>query len=272
MENLPSDWSALAGVVLLLGLKHGFDADHLATIDGLTRCNARAGRPFARFCGALFSLGHGLVVMAIALAVGALSRSWHTPQWLQISGAWISIGFLTLLGGLNLHAVLAADPDQVVAPVGLKGRWLGRLATVEHPALVLLVGALFALSFDTISQSALFALAATRFGGIGHVVALGALFTSGMLATDAVNGLWIARLIARADALARIASRVMSLAVAAVSLLVAALGAVRYLSPVIDTWSEGRELWLGAAVVATVAIGALSATLLARARGVLPQQ
>jgi high-affinity nickel-transport protein len=265
MHELPSDWSALAAVVLLLGLKHGFDADHLAMIDGLTRCNARAGRAFARFCGALFSVGHGLVVLAIALAVGVASRSWRTPGWLEISGAWISIGFLALLGGLNLHAVLAADPGQMVAPVGLKGRWLGRLARVEHPALVLLVGALFALSFDTISQSALFALTAIRFGGIGHAVALGALFTAGMLATDAVNGLWIARLIARADALARIASRVMSLAVAAVSLLVAALGAVRALSPVIDAWSDGQELWLGAAVVATVAGGALLANLLARA-------
>jgi high-affinity nickel-transport protein len=266
MQNLPSDWTALAGVVLLLGLKHGFDADHLATIDGLTRCNARAGNAFARFCGALFSLGHGLVVLAIALAVGALSRSWQTPGWLEVSGAWISIGFLTLLGVLNLHAVLAADPDQVVAPVGLKGRWLGRLVAVEHPALVLLVGAMFALSFDTISQAALFALAATHFGGIGHAAALGLLFTTGMVATDAVNGMWIARLIARADALARIASRVMSLAVAAVSLLVAALGAARYLSPVIDSWSEGRQLWLGAGVLSTVTLSAAVAGIWAQQR------
>jgi high-affinity nickel-transport protein len=200
--------------------------------------------------------------MGIALAVGSLSRSWQTPQWLEVSGAWISIGFLTLLGALNLHAVLSASPGEVVAPVGLKGRWLGRLASVEHPVLVLLVGALFALSFDTISQSALFALAASRFGGIAHVMALGALFTSGMLATDAVNGLWIARLIARADTLARIASRVMSLAVAGVSLSVAALGAMRVLSPAIDAWSEGRELWLGGSVVAAVSAGALLATAL----------
>jgi high-affinity nickel-transport protein len=264
MQNLPSDWTALAGVVLLLGLKHGFDADHLATIDGLTRSNARAGRVFAPYCGALFSLGHGAVVLAIALAVGALSEGWHTPGWLEASGAWISIGFLTLLGGLNLHAVLTAEPGAVVAPVGIKGRILGRLVGVQHPALVLLVGALFALSFDTVSQSALFALAATRYGGIEHVVTLGLLFTVGMLLTDAVNGLWIARLIARADALASIASRVMSLAVAAVSLLVAALGAMRYLSPAIDAWTEGRELLLGAAVVLVVLSAALLGGALAK--------
>ena len=45
MDSLPTSWPALAGLVFLLGLKHGFDADHLATIDGLTRVNSRADRP-----------------------------------------------------------------------------------------------------------------------------------------------------------------------------------------------------------------------------------
>ena len=34
----------LVALAFVLGLKHGMDADHLATIDGLTRCNAAAGR------------------------------------------------------------------------------------------------------------------------------------------------------------------------------------------------------------------------------------
>ena len=129
MHDLPTDWSALCAIVFLLGLKHGFDADHLATIDGLTRLNARHGRPFARYCGALFSLGHGAVVIAIALAIGLASERWDPPAWLDALGAWISIAFLTALGIVNLRAVLAAAPGQVVATVGLKGRFLGRLAT-----------------------------------------------------------------------------------------------------------------------------------------------
>ena len=66
MHDLPTDWTALAALVFLLGLKHGFDADHLATIDGLTRFNARHRRPFARYCGALFSLGHGALNLIVA--------------------------------------------------------------------------------------------------------------------------------------------------------------------------------------------------------------
>ena len=254
MPTLPSDWSALAALVFLLGLKHGFDADHLATIDGLTRFNARRNASFARWCGALFSLGHGAVVIAIALLVGAASARWQTPSWLEQAGTWISIFFLTLLGVLNLRAVIAAPADAVVAPVGLKGRFLGRLSTAQRPWLVALVGALFALSFDTISQAALFAVAAGHFGGVEHALLLGLLFMLGMLVTDGINGMWIARLIARSDAIARIASRVMSLAVASVSLLVAAFGAARMLLPSVEHWGEGRELWLGAGVMAVIAI------------------
>jgi len=264
MHDLPTEWTALAALVFLLGLKHGFDADHLAAIDGLTRYNARLGRRFARYCGALFSLGHGVIVVAIAIAVGLASQSWAAPQWLELSGAWISIGFLTLIGIVNLRAVLAASPHEVVAPVGIKGRFLGRLNQAGRPWSVALVGALFAASFDTVSQSALFALTAARFGGLGHALALGLLFVLGMLVTDGINGLWISRLIARADQIAVIASRVMSLAVSSVALLVAAFGAARLALPAVDAWSDGKELAFGAIVVAVIGASYLIARALAQ--------
>lgn len=266
MHELPTEWTALCALVFLLGLKHGFDADHLATIDGLTRFNSRDGRAFARYCGALFSLGHGVVVVAIATAVGLVSERWSAPEWLELSGAWISIGFLTVLGTANLAAVLAAKPDEVVSPIGLKGKLLGGLSAARRPWTVALVGALFAVSFDTISQAALFALTATQFGGVWHAVFLGLLFTLGMLVTDGINGLWISRLIARADQLACIASRVMSLAVSTVSLLVAALGAAKLLSAAFEQWMDGRELVFGALVVGLIASSFLAAVVMARSR------
>jgi high-affinity nickel-transport protein len=269
MSELPADWGALCALVFLLGLKHGFDADHLATIDGLTRLNARAAGSarWARWCGGLFSAGHGAVVLAIAAVVGMASERWTPPGWLDATGAWISIGFLFALGLVNLRVVLAAPAGQVVAPVGIKGRFLGRLAYARHPVAVAGVGALFALSFDTVSQSALFALTATQFGGIGHALALGGLFVAGMLVTDGLNGLWIARLLARADRLAALASRTMGLAVAAVSLLVAGFGLARMFSPWLEDWGEGKELAFGATVIAVIAIAYAAARLRApRAR------
>ena len=254
MNSLPHDFVALCLLVFVLGLKHGFDADHLATIDGLTRFNARNKPRLARYCGVLFSLGHGAVVLVIALLVSLLAQRWQTPGWLESFGAWVSIAFLLALGTLNVHAVLNTHAGDVVRPVGLKGRFLGPLARAASPAWIALVGALFALSFDTISQAALFALTATRFGGWQDALLLGLLFMVGMLVTDGINGYWISRLIRRADQFAVLASRVMSLAVGGMSLLVGLFGVARLSLPVVAAWSEGKELVFGAAVM--VVIGA----------------
>lgn len=257
MTTLPQDWTALCLLVFVLGLKHGFDADHLATIDGLTRFNARARTGLARYCGVLFSLGHGAVVIVIALTVSSLAQQWKIPEWLETFGTWVSIAFLAALGLVNLHAVLRAEPTAMVQPLSLKGRILGplfgRLARAASPGLVALVGALFALSFDTISQAALFALTASQFGGWQHALLLGLLFMLGMLVTDGINGLWISRLILRADQIALIASRVMSLAVAGMSLLVAAFGTMKLALPALEAWSQGKELLFGAVVVLMIA-------------------
>jgi high-affinity nickel-transport protein len=248
----------------VLGLKHGFDADHLATIDGLTRFNMRSNPRLARFCGVLFSLGHGSVVIAIALAVTTLAQQWQVPRWLEAFGAWVSIGFLATLGWVNVRAVLRAHPTELVQRVGLKGRFLGRLVHAASPGLVALVGVLFALSFDTISQAALFALTAAQTGGWQHALVLGCLFLLGMLITDGVNGFWISRLIYRADQVALVASRVMSLVVGGVSLLVAAFGVARLVLPTIDAWSEGKELLFGATVIGVVAASFVVAIRLTR--------
>jgi high-affinity nickel-transport protein len=267
MDALPTDWSALCALVFLLGMRHGFDADHLAAIDGLTRIAARRQRGWARACGALFSLGHGAVVLLIATVIGLLSERWSPPDWLDAFGAWVSIGFLLVLGIVNLRAVLAAGPGETVSLVGLKGPLLARWLPAHHPAGVAAVGALFALSFDTVSQSALFAVTATQFGGVAHALTLGALFTLGMLAADGLNGWWISRLIARADQIAVLASRIMGAAVSGVSLLVAALGLGKLLSPAIEGWSEGKELAFGAVVVGVIALSYAAARWLARDAG-----
>lgn len=264
MSPLPDDWIALASLVFVLGARHGFDADHLAAIDGLTRYNARANPALARVCGALFSLGHGSVVVAIALTVSAFAGSWQLPAWLDAFGAWVSIVFLLALGAINLRAVLRAQPGEVVRPLGVRGRLFARLQNTHNPLLIAAVGMLFALSFDTLSQAALFALTATQFGGSLHALALALLFMLGMLVADGINGLWISHLLRRADAAAQVASRVMGLAVAGISLLVAGYGIARFCSPAVELWSEGRELAGGVALIVIIALSYLGALHLTR--------
>ena len=262
--ELPNEWFALLALVFVLGAKHGLDADQLATIDGLTRHNLRTAPHRARWCGSLFSLGHGMVVMAIALGVGLASERWQVPAWMEDVGTWISSGFLTLLGVLNLCAVLLAPSSDMVATVGIKAGLLQRLQAASHPLAIAAVGALFALSFDTLSQAALFALTATQHGGLEHAALLGMAFTLGMLLADGANGLWIARLLRRADRRARIASRVMGLMVAAISFGVAGFGLARWLHADLSAWYEGKELAVGMAVVARLAASFVVGNLLAR--------
>ncbi|BCK88353.1 high-affinity nickel transport protein [Sideroxyarcus emersonii] len=244
----------LVALAFVLGMKHGMDADHLATIDGLTRFNAAAGRRrLARMCGFLFSVGHGLVVCVVAVATSILFQQGAVPAWMDDVGAWVSAFFLLLLGMLNLHAVFSTPSHEMVQMIGIKGRWLGSFRRASHPLLIALVGALFALSFDTLSQAALFSTTATQYGGISHALLLASCFMAGMMATDAANGLWISHLLQRADATARAASRIMGVAVALLSLLVAALGLSRKFFPEASAWQEGRELTIGFAIIGVVA-------------------
>ncbi len=266
MDHLPATWTALCALAFALGAKHGLDADHLATIDGLTRYNARANPRLARLAGALFSLGHGAVVMTVAVLATSLSRGWETPGWLEASGVAVSVAFLFGLAFLNVRAVLVTHPDDVVAPVGFKGRLLGRFVTVRRAWAVAAVGMLFALSFDTISQAALFALAAGRFGGAADAALVAGLFIAGMLCVDGANGMWISRLIRRADRTAAMASRVLALTVAAISAAVGVFTVMKVVVPAVDAWSAEHELAAGMAVIAGVLLSFAVAVTAARRR------
>ena len=252
MESLPTHWLSLAAVVFLLGLKHGFDADHLAAIDGITRFNAGVRPRLSRWSGLLFSLGHGLVVTAVAVAVATIATGWNAPAWLENTGVWISIGFLGLLGIANLAAVVRTPRGEVVRPVGLRSRLFARLTRAEHPVLVAAVGAAFALSFDTISQAVLFSVTGSHLAGWLFAAALGLVFTAGMVVTDALNGLWVSHMVRSADRRAAVASRVMSLAIGTTSLAIAALAAARQLLPTLDAGLEDWGVALSFAVAGTI--------------------
>jgi high-affinity nickel-transport protein len=262
---LPGDFVGLACVVLLLGLRHGFDADHLAAIDGLACHNAAARPRLARLCGAYFSLGHGGVVVCVALGVSLLAQAWRAPQWLDPLGAWLSIGVLTLLALFNIAAVMKTTGDQAVRLTGWRSAAFARLLRAGSPLSVMGLGTLFALSFDTVSQAALFALTASAFGGWRPALLLALLFTAGMLVTDGINGWLIWRLIHRSERTAQVASRVVALAVAGVGLLTAGLTATTRFVPAADLWAEGKGIWFGGAVIAVVLLSFVIGQRLARA-------
>lgn len=261
------DWLALAALVFFLGVRHGFDPDHLVAIDGLARSSARLRPRLAGWCGVFFSLGHGVVVTLLGIAVALVVTDWQAPAWLEQTGACVSIGVLAALGAANLLAVARAPSGVPVALAGLRGRWWAdRLANASHPAVIAAIGAAFALSFDTISHALLFSLTGASMAGWLFAGLLGVLFTLGMALTDAVNGWWVARLAARADALAAVSSRCMSVAIAALCLLLAAGGFARYVAPSIERFAPAVSV----ATLAATLVSYLLARRLARS-GTSPQ-
>jgi nickel/cobalt transporter (NiCoT) family protein len=252
---LPGDFLAVAMAVTLLGVRHGFDPDHLAAIEGMTYQNASRRPALARACGALFSIGHGAVVIAVAVAASVLARAWQPPLWLAAVGSWTSIVVLTALGALNVAAVFRTPRGEVTRLKGWRSGAFAGLLRAGHPLSVMAVGTLFAISFDTFGQAVLFAMTATQFAGWRSALALGLLFTFGMLLCDGINGYCVSKLILRSNRNARIASRTMALAVAGVSLGTAALALATLLTPGSVAWAEGKELWLGSAILALAGLG-----------------
>lgn len=231
---------SLLAVVYLLGLKHGMDPDHLLVIDGLSRTNSECRPRLARWAGLLFSFGHGLVVMGASLLVSLVANEWQIPGWLEYSGALISICFLFALGGINFMAAFQKTPDGVAQMRGLKSRWVRHFVKGEHPALIVVIGALFALSFDTLTHAMLFGTAASNLMQWHGAFLVGTFFMLGMMTTDTLNGIWISRLLKRASRHAQIVSRVLCLTIAGISIAIGSIAMLRMFS---SSAQEILEYW-----------------------------
>ena len=254
----------LALIAGVLGMRHGVDADHLAAIDAMTRCNVDARPALARRTGLWFSAGHGLVVLAVAFAVACTAHAWAAPEWLEPCGAWASIAMLALLGALNLAAWRRTAAGAAVAWAGWRSRLFnGALRACSRRA-VIGVGALFAVSFDTVSQAALMAATGAASQGLAAVALLAGAFVLGMILVDGLNGWWVARLIQRPGAGSARASRVMCIAISGISLGTAALGAAAQLSAGVAGWAEAHSALLALAIVAVVGASFCAGLALAR--------
>jgi high-affinity nickel permease len=167
----------------LLGMRHAFDADHIAAIDNTTRKLAADGQR-ARGVGFWFSLGHSSVVFVLCLflalgvrtVTGALDDDGSAARQVHgVAGTIISGAFLVALGLLNLVALIGisrvfarmrsenldeAQLERHLNSRGFLARILGRvLRAVNRPWHMFPVGFVFGLGFDTASEVTLLVLA-----------------------------------------------------------------------------------------------------------------
>jgi nickel/cobalt transporter (NiCoT) family protein len=224
---VPSHYKGLGfGVAVLaytLGLRHAFDADHIAAIDNTTRkvLGERQGtgapRPFG--FGFFFSLGHSSVVVALGVAIIAAEKTVFAAvsdsgssleRFGGFFGTVVSASFLLLIGLLNLVVLTGivrvfasmrrgeydeAELERQLEARGLFYRFFGRwMKAITKEWQLYPVGVLFGLGFDTATEVAL--LATTALLATGHIpwyaiACLPVLFTAGMTLMDTTDGLFM---------------------------------------------------------------------------------
>jgi high-affinity nickel-transport protein len=198
-----------------LGMRHAFDADHIAAIDNTTRKLVSEGkRPLS--VGFFFSLGHSSVVFVLAVLLnfgirgldeqikdGSSSLQYTT----NIVGTCVSGFFLFLIAAFNIVVLFGilkifremrkgafddAALEEQLNKRGLMNRFLGRLARrVDTSWKMYPIGFLFGLGFDTATEVALLVLAGTAVvGGLPFyaILSLPILFAAGMSLFDTADG------------------------------------------------------------------------------------
>jgi nickel/cobalt transporter (NiCoT) family protein len=204
-------FTGLAITAYVLGIRHGFDVDHIAAIDNTTRKLLHEGkRPLT--VGSWFSLGHstivGAMIVALVVAVDFIERSYHTFASVgAVVGTLISGSFLFVIGIVNVVIVVevyrlfrgvragelnATALDAQMNRRGFFARIFGRLfRLVREPWQIYPIGVLFGLGFDTATEVLLIGLAVgAAYSGVPlwAVLFLPALFTCGMVLSDTTDG------------------------------------------------------------------------------------
>jgi high-affinity nickel-transport protein len=198
-----------------LGVRHAFDADHIAAIDNTTRKLVGEGRrPLG--VGFFFSLGHSSVVLLLAillnfgiraldLQVSQQGSGLHTAT--NIVGTSVSGTFLYLIALVNLFVLVsitrlykqmrsgrydAAELERQLDKRGVMNRLLGGHAQkIDSSVKMYPVGVLFGLGFDTATEVALLVLAGSAVvGGLPFyaILSLPVLFAAGMCLFDTLDG------------------------------------------------------------------------------------
>ena len=214
------DNPALAGLGSLaytFGLRHAFDADHIAAIDNTTRKFLQDGKR-SLGVGFFFSLGHSTIVFSLAagLAIAAQTVNSRIPGLQSIGGyigTLVSGTFLLLIGVLNLVVLLdilgvfrqlrrgaynEQKLDEALQSQGLMSRlFLRRVGDrIDASWKMYPLGVLFGLGFDTASEIGLLAIAA---GVATHdvpflaIISLPLIFAAGMCLMDTVDGAFMSQ-------------------------------------------------------------------------------
>lgn len=267
LDVLGGGLPASLALIGLMGFRHGFDADHIAVVDGMTRARQlHCSYWAARLVGLQFAAGHSATILLASLLL--FGQSVALPAWLDGLGMVISTVFLLAIAVTNLGHAISRNDDGP-RPLGPLSAALMRATRGRgghlHPALV---GMAFAISFDSMAQAAFFAARGSESSGMAAVAVMALVFGVGMTIADAANGALLAWFAGRSDRLARHASRLSSAFIALIALLTAAAGILRQVEDDFAQAWEQSGIWIGVGLVALTSLVYLLRITLQRRRAV----
>jgi len=184
-------------VMVLLGVRHALDVDHIAAIDNLVRIR-NADRP-SRWVGSLFSAGHMLAVCAEMIALVYVVKSLEADSSLGLLGGIAGAVSLGVIGLFNFYSLRKYGRSGFGM---LAGRVAGRTRFAGAVGSPLLIGFIFGLGFDTASQVSALTVSAVASATQGAQVALilTGFFAMGMIPTDTLDSLVLREVFSRISA------------------------------------------------------------------------
>jgi hypothetical protein len=103
---------AALALASLLGFRHGFDADHIAVVDGMTRARQLHRSYWAsRAVGLQFAAGHAATILVAALLL--FGQGAALPAWLDGLGVAVSSVLLLVIAATNLAHALSPRSERV---------------------------------------------------------------------------------------------------------------------------------------------------------------
>lgn len=183
-------------ILLVLGLRHGLDPDHITIIDGYTYRLHEKKSVWSRWVGSLFALGHGAMVIVIALSLSILKNSFKMPGWLDIVVEWLPLSMLLMIGVSN---VISLTQKKQVTPSFRKRLLPKYFNTHLNPFTVILTGIIFGFIFDTSSQIAAFGYAVSASSQVMYAVLGGLVFAIGLIMTGTCDSFLLNKLLKTFD-------------------------------------------------------------------------
>ena len=172
--------------MILLGMRHGLDVDHITAIDNLVRLHNAIKR--SKWVGAGFSAGHMISILAemvfIIYIIGSITNTGNLAFWGGVIGA-VALG---VIGTINIYSMKKWGKSGSAI---LASKILSKTGMLGPVGSALVTGLVFGLGFDTATQISAISLSAVASAttGVQSALILAGFFALGMIPIDTFDSI-----------------------------------------------------------------------------------